>query len=89
MLCEFGAFSSPLSIHLHLVLFLPLFSLPFAVPPVGKDFERVELRHGARRLIISKMRPIQAQMGEPTNGDVVQELLVPPRNVLEIPSELR
>ena len=36
-----------------------------------------------------KMCAGQTQMLEPTNGDIVQELLVPSRDGLDAPGELR
>lgn len=87
--CAFQECSHRLSpsIHLHLILLCPLFSLPFTVPPLGKDPLRVELGHGTRSLMIREVFAGQVHVCEPTGGNVVQELLVALRDALDASSE--
>ena len=79
-----------LSIHFHLIpLFFHLLSLPFTVPPVGKDPLRVELRHGTRNLVTRKVLVGQPHVCIPARGDIVQEPLVTLRDGLDGPGKLR
>ena len=52
----FGFPLVPLLIHLHLVLLLPLLSLPFTVLPVSEDPPWIEFGHEARHLMTGKVR---------------------------------
>ena len=81
--------TTPLLIHLRLVLPFPLLSLPFVVSPASKDPLRVELGHLTRHLTIGEVCTSQMHMREPTGGNIVQELLVALGDALGAPSELR
>ena len=81
--------TTPLSIHPHPILLCSLLSLPFAVPPASEDPLRVELGHLTPHLTIGEVCTSQMHMGEPTSGDIVQELLVALGDALGTPSELR